>query len=856
MQKLFWGLIFFFLFFLELIAKEIPQIYVDKEGVMRREDTHREVSFFGINYTLPFAHAYRAMGYLDVDRKAAIDRDVYHFARLGFNAYRIHVWDVEISDREGNLVENDHLDLLDYLISKLKERNIHVLITTMTNFGNGYPEKNQPTDGFSYAYDKCDIHDNPEAVRAQQKYIASLVSHVNPYTGKAYKDDPLVVGFEINNEPCHGGTPEQTRDYIAKMVESVRATGTRKPLFYNASHNMEHVEAYYASDIQGTTFQWYPIGLVSGYTRKGNFLPYIDNFHIPFSDVRGFNNKAKLIYEYDPADILYSYMHPAMVRSFRTAGFQWITQFAYDPIDMAWANTEYQTHFLNLAYTPNKALSMKIAAEAAYSLPRGKSYGEFPADTLFGDFMVSYKSDLSLMNTTERYFHSNHTSIPPVNANALQSVAGYGSSPIVSYEGTGAYFIDRLEEGVWRLEVMPDAVQVKDPFAKPSLKEEVVTIVWNSWDMALRLPDLGEKFTVRGINEGNNYSVSTSNGVISSVQPGVYLLQIEGKKNASPWNGESRWNNISLGEYVAPQPRAKEFTVYHQSAPVAEVGTPLIVEALIAGPSQPDSVWIYTDRISFWSDNNPRYRMERIHGYTYRGVIPGEEVKEGGLRYNIVVAADEKTTTFPGGVKGSPLDWDHQSTSYWKTKTVNSKAGVVLFDAADKESRVETYTMPEWSHVEHTFFDNFPLDRSAQRFTFISDNNDPRFYLRSYVKEIIGARADRLKESDTLFLTVKEMPDTLLVGFVTSMGYTYTASVSSAGACKVGENMVVRVPLSEFQQSPTALLPHSYPVFLKKYFEPTIRIPFSPDEIEYLELSFSGQKNEKESLEISGVWLD
>ena len=92
-----------------------------------------------------------------------------------------------------------------------------------------------------------------------------------------------------------------------------------------------------------------------------------------------------MIYEFDPADIMYSYMYPAMVRTFRTAGFQWITQFAYDPIDLAFANTEYQTHFLNLAYTPNKAISMKIAAEAARSLKRGESYGSYPQDTIFGN---------------------------------------------------------------------------------------------------------------------------------------------------------------------------------------------------------------------------------------------------------------------------------------------------------------------------------------------------------------------------------------------------------------------------------------------------------------------------------------
>ena len=33
------------------------KIYVDKEGVMRRSDTKEEVSYYGTNYTLPFAHA-------------------------------------------------------------------------------------------------------------------------------------------------------------------------------------------------------------------------------------------------------------------------------------------------------------------------------------------------------------------------------------------------------------------------------------------------------------------------------------------------------------------------------------------------------------------------------------------------------------------------------------------------------------------------------------------------------------------------------------------------------------------------------------------------------------------------------
>ena len=90
--------------------EKVPTVFIDGKGVMRWSDTKAEASFFGVNYTLPFAHAYRAMGYLGIDRKAAIDRDVYHLARLGINAYRIHLWDVELTDSVGNLLENDHLD--------------------------------------------------------------------------------------------------------------------------------------------------------------------------------------------------------------------------------------------------------------------------------------------------------------------------------------------------------------------------------------------------------------------------------------------------------------------------------------------------------------------------------------------------------------------------------------------------------------------------------------------------------------------------------------------------------------------------------------------------------------------------
>ena len=70
---------------------------------------------------------------------------------------------------------------------------------------------------------------------------------------------------------------------------------------------------------------------------------------------------------------------------------------------MAAYNTEYQTHYLNVAYTPNKAIGLMIAAEAAQKVGRGESFGNYPADTLFNDFRVSYVQDLSELNDGEKF---------------------------------------------------------------------------------------------------------------------------------------------------------------------------------------------------------------------------------------------------------------------------------------------------------------------------------------------------------------------------------------------------------------------------------------------------------------------
>lgn len=531
------------------------EIVVDDQGVMRRSDNGREVSYYGTNYTAPFAYSYRALGYEGKDRKKAIDRDVYHMARLGLNAFRLHLWDAELADSAGNLVENEHLDLLDYLIAQLEKRGIDIVLTAQTNFGNGYPEKDNDTGSFTYDYSKCDIHENQKAQAAQERYLGQLVKHRNPYTGRTLAQDKAVVALEINNEPCHSGSKKEVTAYIDRMSKALRKAGYRRIILYNVTHNPTVTSAYYdADDIQGTTYQWYPTGLVAGHERKGNFLPALDNYTIPWEDsIPAYKKLARAVYEFDPADVLYSHLYPAIARTFRKKGFQWITQFAYDPIDLAQYNTEYPTHYMNLAYTPAKALSMMIAVETAKETPRGADYGSYPENTTFGHTTVSHDPDFSIFNAPEKFLYTNSNEMIPIDPAALKQIAGRGTSALVRYDGNGAYFLDATSEpGVWRLEVMPDIVQMDDPFGNTSLNDAKIVTVARKHTIAVTLPSLGTGYSLYN-TKGDLLGTAAGDSV--SVEPGVYLLAPrEAKPDFASLMKTTVTGNIGMTEYVAPEP--------------------------------------------------------------------------------------------------------------------------------------------------------------------------------------------------------------------------------------------------------------------------------------------------------------
>lgn len=685
-------------------------VYVGKDGVLRWTKNNAEAAFFGVNYTAPFAYSYRAHKALGVDIETAIRQDVYHLARLGLDAFRVHVWDTEISDSLGNLLENDHLRLFDFLLSELEKRNIRVIITPIAFWGNGYPERDERTPGFSRVFGKGQATSNDTAIRAQENYLRQFFKHVNPYTRLSYTDDPDVIAVELNNEPSHSGPKAGVTNYINRLAAAVKSDGWVKPLFYNISQSPYYADAVAASEVNGFSFQWYPSGLVAGYEQKGNFLPNVDRYRIPYDTIPGFRNKARMVYEFESADVLQSYMYPVMARSFREAGFQWATQFAYDPLALAYANTEYQTHYLNLAYTPSKAISILIASRVFHGAPRMAHYGVYPADSVFdagatGQFRVSYRNELSEMNSREEFYYTNTTDTRPVDIAALRHLAGVGTSPVVRYGGTGAYFLDRVGEGSWRLEVMPDAIALRDPFEKAAPDKEVTRVEWNREPMDILLPDLGEGFAIRGLNAGNDRR-DVAAGTHFSISPGTWLVSRAGVKGGGP--GAGTIGVLGMNEFVAPQPFSAMPFVVNASPAEVSAGKPFTIRAKIAGIDSTDVVTLQVNRLGGGFPGRGGFGgarlmvMTRETPYDYSAGLSAELLEPGVLEYRIMIrkaGRDKKTGgdtgaegewfAFPGDHRGDPFGWDYINNDHWRTYVAAENAGLEIYDpATDREINV------------------------------------------------------------------------------------------------------------------------------------------------------------------------
>jgi hypothetical protein len=833
----YFGIVFLLIASLNYAQKDNKHmdVFVDEQGVMRWKNTNEEVSLFGVNYTAPFAYSYRAHKRLGLSIKKAIDLDVAQMVRLGLDAFRVHVWDREISDKDGNVIKNEHLDLFDYLLSKLADNRIKIIVTPIAWWGNGWPEPDEKTNGFSQLYSKLEMITNQTARAAQRNYLEQFVNHINPYRKFAYKNDPSIIAVEIINEPHHPEDAHETTNYINEMVKVLRDAGFTKPLFYNISENWNDTQAQAVcnADIQGVSFQWYPTELVHGKMLQGNYLINVNKYLIPSDKISGYNSKAKMVYEFDAADIGASYMYPAMARSFREAGMQFATMFSYDPVQIAWSNTEYPTHYLNLLYTPQKAIGLMIASKVFHEIPRMKSFGNYPENNRFDNFRVSYDENLSEMNSDTALYYSNNTQTVPKNAALIKHIAGTGNSFIVKYDGTGAYFLDKLAQGLWRLEVYPDVLWLRDPFEKTSMSRQVARLYWNERQMNIMLPELGENFSLYSINSIKEKEHALQSAI--HIKPGIYLVASANIKNGQINKYLSKKEIFLDGLYIPPK-SINDIEVVNKTNLYSPESSRMDFKFEIAGGQIITNANMFVRRPG-WRGFE-KHSLKNINGFDY---VPEDSIKilrSGELEYCVSVETGGKVYTFPGGEQISPESWDYTADELWKIKTIDPEEPLALFDVS-RDRR--DFIFPQYSKSmrylpEYKNGSGNENKSLSVNISFTEENNIP-FGLQLNVSGLIKSFNSQLNNYQKFVVRARSTQNagtTIRLILLTGEGINYSAAIELKNNWQD-----IEIPFNQFKNNYALILPFSYPQFLPKIWDgkDTANAGYlSPGKIEYVQI--------------------
>ncbi|MDR2755146.1 MAG: hypothetical protein LBC20_05515 [Planctomycetaceae bacterium] len=521
-----------------------------RNGVLEYTDGG-EVVLWGVNYYPQSIHDFKFFKEQKLDIKTAIDADLDDLTRdknpespNRINVIRIHVFDTEISDAEGNVIRNEHLDMLDYLVSECNERGIYLWLTPIAWWGSLDPvsgcfSQQTPIQAMVYS---------PKAWTFQKNYLKQFLEHENPYTKHRLVDEPCLCLFEIINEPLYWTLGEltdlknrmhgrvwlakkedentdadpnvfyrkiireewnktlpsqewestetwnfyqytQIRRYIETMYQTIRETGGKQPVAYSAwrSHEVSY-QAIADSPCEMITMSRYPGGLQQ--------KPQADAYTLlPQTSDSGWSalltDKARLVYEFDASDTLRQIdLYPALARYFRNTGIQVACQFQYDSRFNAAHNQAWSTHYLNAIHTPERFVSFLIAGETFRTLPRGTQLQPAnPDEWIFPPTAVSYSKNAALLCKEHLFMQARATGWKPLQLPSMpERIIAVGSTPYFDYNGTGIVDV-QIQGNTAEIRLNPDVRRLQFDTLRGTPEKPLTQLENRKHHFHLNLPD-------------------------------------------------------------------------------------------------------------------------------------------------------------------------------------------------------------------------------------------------------------------------------------------------------------------------------------------------------------------------------
>jgi hypothetical protein len=452
-----------------------------------------------------------------------------------------------------------------------------------------------------------------------------------------------------------------------------------------------------------------------------------------------------------------------------------------------------------------------ICAEIFRNIPLYSDYGFYPGNTSFGPFHLDVESDLAEMVTDESFYYTNHTQSTPAHPEKLRHLAGWGNSPMVQYDGTGAYFLDKMSDGLWRLEVMPDVIWIDNLFGWNNLNQKRAVIKWETRKMNIHLPDLGPSFKIGAYDSSYvDFPKEIKTGEVE-LHPGSYLL--------ASTNSKLIFNDIKV-------PRA--FLIYEYNAPKENIDTTYIIphylreyaagrnieiEATVASNLKIDSVVIFYSYLH--GQHSGTIKMNLLHDYQYQAQIPYRQWPDNKILCNVFA--------YSGQHKIQPFEWRNGKRISTGNKEINladSSSPIYLFNAAVDSSRLNRRWLPGSRLVASNNAGVISyLDLKINGLA-IKDEENPD-------AEPVGDYTMRHCFGD---LVQDRMQDLMKKKILVVHGYTQGESfpVQVALVMKDGsafgtriemnpDDKTYKVSLEDFKKVNAVLLPRPYPTFLPYY---------------------------------------
>ena len=539
-----------------------------------------EVRLWGVNFQTPITWEYNRLKQVGVSKTASglntvAENNLNDLKMMGVNHLRCHLAPSDLTDATGNLAEHSvFLDALDYMIAGAEARGMYVsfaLINTMGQTGTG---------GVWVGEDRSAWVHNPETIECSRRYVSQLVKHVNKYNGKAYKDTECIAFWELINEPsmysrseikskacvsvyndwlsANGKTDSDdayaefrtytVKTYINDMMALLEEAGDQHLVCWGLNWhrymrgNQDIFDGVSASDADLVAFCNYPGQDLAGqnyWERRYDFTT--NDFSSWFKDYRNdetgygwaltdkFASKGKVVYEFETFFNQSAYMYPIQATYFRSFGVQSASMWTYTFNEIA----QYVggSHYLNVRTTPGKMAAFLVAQQIFRNEDHLTGFSSSPNEQTGANYAISKARNGAVWSSADTFVHSCEINdgwnpLPP--AETVKHIVGYKSSPLVSYTGTGLYFIDDEGEEL-KINLLPNVEVKGDIFTGATYGKEKtkldtatkneITINLADWkDAPLTLYKIGE--------DGNEKSMGNMTGLTTlKLLPGKYIAR-------------------------------------------------------------------------------------------------------------------------------------------------------------------------------------------------------------------------------------------------------------------------------------------------------------------------------------------